>query len=129
MFHSQITLLYFRNIEKAYHFYEEVLGLKLKIDQGYGRIYEVSGNAFLGVMDEKWGFLQSGYGKSIMISLITDEVDQWYQTLQKRGVKLLSKPMTKEDIGIRSFLFEDPEGHILEIQKFLNQDKQLELLI
>jgi len=129
MFQSQITLLYFRNIEKAYHFYEEVLGLKLKIDQGYGRIYEVSGNAFLGVMDEKRGFLQSGYGKSILISLITDEVDQWYQTLQRRGVKLLSKPLTKEDIGIRSFLFEDPEGYILEIQKFLDQDRQLKLQI
>lgn len=129
MFQSQITLLYFRNIEKAYHFYEEVLGLQLKIDQGYGRIYEVSGNAFLGVMDEKRGFLQSGYGKSIMISLVTDEVDQWYQTLQNRGVKMLSAPLTKEDIGIRSFLFEDPEGHILEIQKFLHQNRQLKLEI
>ncbi len=129
MFQSQITLLYFRNIEKAYHFYEEVLGLQLKIDQGYGRIYEVSGNAFLGVMDEKRGFLQSGYGKSIMISLVTDEVDQWYQTLQNRGVKMLSAPLTKEDIGIRSFLFEDPEGHILEIQKFLDQNRQLKLEI
>ena len=129
MFQSQITLLYFRNIEKAYHFYEEVLGLQVKIDQGYGRIYEVSGNAFLGVMDEKRGFLQSGYGKSIMISLVTDEVDQWYQTLQNSGVKMLSAPLTKEDIGIRSFLFEDPEGHILEIQKFLHQNRQLKLEI
>lgn len=129
MFQSQITLLYFRNIEKAYHFYEEVLDLKLRIDQGYGRIYEASGNAFIGVMDEKRGFLQSGSGKSIMISLVTDEVDQWYQTLQKRGVKLLSTPLTKEDIGIRSFLFEDPEGHILEIQKFINQNRQLNLKI
>jgi lactoylglutathione lyase len=129
MFQSQITLLYFRNIEKAYHFYEEVLGLKLKIDQGYGRIYEVSGNAFLGVMDEKRGFLQSGYGKSVMISLITDEVDQWYETLKKKGVKLLSEPLTKKDIGIKSFLFEDPEGYILEIQKFLDQDRQLKLQI
>ena len=129
MFQSQITLLYFRNIEKAYHFYEEVLGLQLKIDQGYGKIYEVSGNAFLGVMDEKRGFLQSGYGKSIMISLVTDEVDQWYQTLQNSGVKMLSAPLTKEDIGIRSFLFEDPEGHILEIQKFLHQNRQLKLEI
>jgi predicted enzyme related to lactoylglutathione lyase len=129
MFQSQITLLYFRNIEKAYHFYEEVLGLKLKIDQGYGRIYEVSGNAFLGVMDEKRGFLQSGSGKSVMISLITDEVDQWYETLEKKGVKLLSEPLTKKDIGIKSFLFEDPEGYILEIQKFLDQDRQLKLQI
>lgn len=126
MFQSQITLLYFRNIEKAYHFYEEILGLKLKIDQGYGRIYEVSGNALLGVMDEKRGFLQSGSGKSVMISLITDEVDEWYEKLQKSGVKLLSKPLMKEEIGIRSFLFEDPEGYILEIQKFLDQDRQLE---
>jgi len=129
MFQSQMTLLYYRNTEKAYHFYEEILGLKLKIDQGYGRIYEVSTNAFLGVMDERRGFLQSGHGKSVMISLITDEVDPWYETLQKKGVKLLSEPLTKEDIGIRSFLFEDPEGYILEIQKFLDQDRQLRLRI
>jgi predicted enzyme related to lactoylglutathione lyase len=129
MFQSQITLLYFRNIEKAFHFYEDVLGLKVRIDQGYGRIYEVSGSALLGVMDEKRGFLQSGQGKSIMISLVTDDVDPWYEALEKRGVKMLSEPLTKEDIGIRSFLFEDPEGHILEIQKFLDQNKQLTLQI
>jgi predicted enzyme related to lactoylglutathione lyase len=129
MFQSQITLLYFRNVEKAYHFYEKILGLRLKIDQGYGRIYEVSGSAFIGVMDEKRGFLQSGDGKSIMISLVTDAVEEWYETLKKRDVKLLSTPLTKEDIGIRSFLFEDPEGHILEIQKFLDQDRQLQLQI
>jgi predicted enzyme related to lactoylglutathione lyase len=129
MFQSQITLLYFRNVEKAYHFYEKILGLRLKIDQGYGRIYEVSGSAFIGVMDEKRGFLQSGNGKSIMISLVTDAVEEWYETLKKRDVKLLSTPLTKEDIGIRSFLFEDPEGHILEIQKFLDQDRQLQLQI
>lgn len=129
MFDSQITLLYFRNIEKAFHFYEDVLGLKVKIDQGYGRIYEVSGGALLGVMDEKRGFLQSGQGKSMMISLVTDDVDPWYEALEKRGVKMLSEPITKENIGIRSFLFEDPEGHILEIQKFLNQGKQLTLQI
>jgi predicted enzyme related to lactoylglutathione lyase len=127
MFQSQITLLYFRNIRKAYQFYEDVLGLKPKIDQGYGRIYQVAEKAFLGVMDEKRGFLQSGQGKSIMISLITEEVDQWYDTLQRKGVRLLSKPMTKEEIGIRSFLFEDPEGYILEIQKFLDHDRQLSL--
>ena len=127
MFQSQITLLYFRNIRKAYEFYEDVLGLELKIDQGYGRIYLVAEKAFLGVMDEKRGFLQSGQGKSIMISLITEEVDQWYDTLQRKGVRLLSKPMTKEEIGIRSFLFEDPEGYILEIQKFLDHDRQLSL--
>ena len=129
MFQSQITLLYFRNIEKAFRFYEDLLGLKVRIDQGYGRIYEVSGRALLGVMDEKRGFLQSGQGKSIMISLVTDDVDPWYETLKKKGVKMLSEPLTKEDIGIRSFLFEDPEGHILEIQKFLDQDKQLTLEI
>jgi uncharacterized glyoxalase superfamily protein PhnB len=80
-------------------------------------------------MDEKRGFLQSGDGKSIMISLVTDAVEEWYETLKKRDVKLLSTPLTKEDIGIRSFLFEDPEGHILEIQKFLDQDRQLQLQI
>ncbi|MBW2057170.1 MAG: VOC family protein [Deltaproteobacteria bacterium] len=122
MFQSQITLLYFRNIEKAYRFFEEILRLKVRIDQGYGRIYEVAGNALIGVMDERRGFLQSGSGKSVMISLVTEDVDEWYEELRKKGVKLLSSPLTKKEIGIRSFLFEDPEGHVLEIQKFTGQD-------
>jgi len=122
VFQSQITLLYFRNIEKAYRFFEEILRLKVRIDQGYGRIYEVAGNALIGVMDERRGFLQSGSGKSVMISLVTEDVDEWYEELRKKGVKLLSSPLTKKEIGIRSFLFEDPEGHVLEIQKFTGQD-------
>ena len=48
-FDQQVTFLYTRDLAASAHFYAEVLGLPLVLDQGLCRIYRVSGDAFLGV--------------------------------------------------------------------------------
>jgi len=34
-------------------------------------------------------------------------------------VKTLNEPHNVEELGLRAFLLEDPEGYVIEIQKFL----------
>ena len=48
-FDQQVTFLYTPDLAASAHFYGEVLGLPLVLDQGLCRIYRVSGDAFLGV--------------------------------------------------------------------------------
>ena len=118
-FDAQINFLYYKDLSKACKFYEDILGLELEIDQGWAKIYKVSEAASIGLVDEKRGYFNWVPEKSAMITLVTSAVDEWYDKLERKGVKLLSEPHDVEDIGIRCFLLEDPAGYVIEIQKFL----------
>ncbi|NHJ46458.1 MAG: VOC family protein [Asgard group archaeon] len=121
-FESQISFLYYKNLAKACEFYEKIFGFDLVIDQGWAKIYKVTNGALLGLVDETKGHFNWQKEKTIMITLVTssiDEVDEWYAKLKKLDVKLVFEPRDVEEINIRCFLFEDPEGYVVEIQHFL----------
>jgi len=118
-FNSQITFLYYKDLPRACKFYEDVFGLELEIDQGWAKIFRVSEAAFIGLVDEKRGYYNWVPEKSSMITLVTSEVDTWYEKMRHKGVKLLSEPHDVEEIGIQCFLLEDPEEYVIEIQNFL----------
>ncbi|MBD3189043.1 MAG: VOC family protein [Candidatus Heimdallarchaeota archaeon] len=122
LFTSQITFLYYQDLSAACKFYEKLFNFELTHDQGWAKIYKISEGAFLGLVDEKKGYFNWAQEKSAMVTLITskaEEVDQWYSKLQSKGIKVLSEPRNVEELGIRCFLFEDPEGYVIEIQTFL----------
>lgn len=121
-FNSQISFLYYKNLEKAVEFYEKIFSFPLVVDQGWAKIFRITDGAHLGLVDEKKGFFKWHKEKTVMITLVTttsDEVDNWYNRLQAYNVKFLSLPHDVDEIGIRCFLFEDPEGYVIEIQHFL----------
>ena len=106
-------------MEPAASFYEQVLGLERVVDQGWARIYRIGGSAYLGVVAGEKGFHQPQQKNAVLISLVVDDVSQWYDALRARGIKLLSGLQHKEDIGLRCFFLEDPGGYTLEVQQFL----------
>jgi predicted enzyme related to lactoylglutathione lyase len=122
-FESQITFLYYKNLDKAEQFYKTNFGFKLVIDQGWAKIFEITKNgAHLGLVDEKKGFCDWHKEKTVMVTLVTktpEEVDRWYKKLKQNKVKMLSEPHDVAELNIRCFLIEDPEGYVIEIQHFL----------
>ncbi|NHK32927.1 MAG: VOC family protein [Asgard group archaeon] len=122
-FQSQISFIYYKDLKKACKFYESIFNFNLVIDQEWAKIYQVTEGALLGLVDEKRGYFNWQNDKTIMITLVTsskEEVDVWYNKLQKYNVKFLSEPHDVEEINIRCFIFEDPEGYVIEIQHFLD---------
>jgi predicted enzyme related to lactoylglutathione lyase len=119
---SQITFLYYHDLQTASAFYEEVMGLELVDDQEWAKIYRVNGNAYLGIVDEKRGFLRAQEKSAVLITFVTDDVLGWYEYLKSKGVKILTELQKKEDIQVQCFFFEDPGGYALEIQRFLKPD-------
>lgn len=45
---SNITFLYFKDLEKAKHFFSETLGLEAAYDPGWACVYRLKDKAFLG---------------------------------------------------------------------------------
>ncbi len=111
-----ITFLYCRDLAAACRFYEDVLGLRLAIDQGWSRIYRITGAAHVGLVDEARGMHRSHPVKPVQLCLRVPDADAWRAWVEARGVANLSQMFQNDALGIRAFVFDDPEGYQIEIQ-------------
>ena len=64
------------------------MGFILAIDQGWSKIYHVTGNAHIGLVDEVRGRFNNEPNKTNQICLRVPDVNAWHQYLKgKRGYK------------------------------------------
>lgn len=111
-----ITFFYYRDLPGAMRFYEEVLGLSLAIDQGWCKIYALCPGAHVGLVDETKGMNKWTAEKPVQLCIRVPDVDAWYAYARDRQLDALSELFVNDDIGIRAFVFNDPEGYQIEIQ-------------
>lgn len=114
---QQITFLYTRDLGRTAHFYEQILALDLVLDQGSCRVYRVAGDAYLGFCERDEAPEEP---KGILYTLVTDQVDAWYDFLVSQDVNVAAAPTTNDDYGIYHFFALDPNGYVIEVQRFLD---------
>ncbi len=115
-----ITFLYYHDLDSVVPFYRDVLGLELDRDQGWCKIFRLNDHSCLGLVDEAQGSVPASEDKPVLITLVVDDVDAWYQYLRDKGVRVTEEPQMHEDIGVYCFFTEDPAGYKIEIQKFVD---------
>lgn len=111
-----ITFQYYRDLPTAMAFYEDILGLKLAIDQGWSKIYRIDGQAHVGLVDEKRGMQNWAAAKTVQICLRVPDVDAWYAWAASQKVAGQTEMFDSAELGIRAFAMEDPEGYQIEVQ-------------
>jgi len=112
---SQITFLYCENLSTTAPFYEEVLGLELALDQGGCRIYHIVGRqAYLGICERALPRAKDG----VIFTFVTNEVDAWYEKITSHGISCEHEPRLNEEYGIYHFFVKDPNGYLIEVQRF-----------
>lgn len=113
-FDQTVTFLHTNDLQATAHFYEEILKLPLVRDQGVCRIYKTSQDAYLGFCTH----LEIPHQKGIILTLVTDNVNIWYEGLKAKGVEVTKPPIHNPKYQIYHFFFKDPNGYTLEIQRF-----------
>jgi len=116
---SQITFLYYKNPDEAFNFYENIMKFELCENQGAAKIFRIAPHSFIGIVDEKHGHWKTREENAVLITLVTTDVESWYDYLKNCGVRLLTEVTQPEKFPVSCFFFEDPGGYHLEIQKFL----------
>lgn len=111
-----ITFFYYRDLPAAMAFYEDVLGLTLAIDQGWCKIYAICPGAHVGLVDEARGMNKWAADKPVQLCIRVADVDAWYAYAMDRQLDHLSKLFVNDTLGIRAFVFTDPEGYQIEMQ-------------
>lgn len=116
MFDQQVTFLTVNDLDKSRAFYEDKLGLPLVLDQGACRIYKISSNGFLGICQPSAVMKVSKEG--VIVTLVSQDVDDWYERLKANGVEFKKPPTDYPKFNIYHCFLRDPDGHLLEIQRF-----------
>jgi len=114
-----ITFFYYRDLPAAQRFYEEVLGLTLVIDQGWSKIYRITANGYVGLVDEMRGSHRAHPVKPVQLCIRVADAAAWHAWVAAQGVASLGALREISELGIRVFVFDDPEGYQIEIQSVL----------
>ena len=117
---KQITFLYYRDLPAAMSFYEQVLGLPLAIDQGWSKIYAITTDGYVGLVDETRGSHRANPIKPVQLCMRVADVDAWHGWVTSQGVEVMRGPKSNAELKIRAFVFNDPEGYQIEIQSALD---------
>lgn len=119
---SQITFLYFDDLDKAKKFFDEILQLERANDQGWAVIWKAAGKSFIGAVDRRKGSLKTVNRGGVLISLTVSDIEAAYEAIKKRSPVSLTEIKEMKDIGLRSFFFKGPEGYDFEIQQFTSEE-------
>jgi len=99
-------------------FYGDVLGLTLYKDQGKCLIYDLDGHGKIGFCTHH----PAHHANSTCIAFVYErkiEVERMYERL-KTEVSSITQPKLNDEFKLYHFFAEDPDGHTLEFQVFLN---------
>lgn len=116
---GQVTFLYYKDLDAASRFYETILGLEKTYDVGWVRIYQSTPGAFVGLVDETRGAHRAAEEKPVMVSIVTNEIDAWYERMVASGAPILSELSLSTNVPVRAFMVEDPEGYTVEFFQWM----------
>ncbi|MDV6373112.1 VOC family protein [Deinococcus arenicola] len=102
------------DLAATHAFYVGMLGLTLARDQGTCHIYGVAGGGFLGFCLREAVTLPP----TVVLTLVTEDVDGVYEALQKACVKIEAAPKHNAEYGIYHFYAQGPSGERVEVQRF-----------
>lgn len=119
-----VTFFYYEDLEAAAHFYHELLQLPVTMDEDWVKVLRITATSSVGLVLQGRGFHDVADDKPAMLSMVTNDVDEWYRRLQEARVVIRSElaPLdetsdeTSEEGGapIRGFIAEDPGGYTVE---------------
>lgn len=122
---AQVTFIYHKDMAAAEHFYGEVLGLKKTYDQGWVKMYQVTGQSVIGVVDSTRGYHKAPEATpSVMLSVETTDLEGWYKRLKDRGATFLKElDLNRSGNGlVNSILLLDPAGYTVEFYRWKKPD-------
>jgi hypothetical protein len=122
---ENILMLYYKDISLVVPFYEETLGLARTYNDDWVKIYQITPTSFVALVQEGEGsFHRAQADNAVMLSIVTEQVDDWYGRLKRdKGIKFLKDIYNNEHAPIRAFLVEDPGGYSIEFFQWLESGK------
>ncbi|MCW4048961.1 MAG: VOC family protein [Candidatus Bathyarchaeota archaeon] len=114
-----ITFFYYNDLAAAAKFYGDVMGFEPVIDVEFAKVYKVYNDVHVGLVDGKEGYIKAMEDKPVMLSYFSDDIDEWHRLLVEKEVEIEQPPTEQPYLKMRTMLFRDPEGYLIEILQWL----------
>ena len=118
--HSTITWLYHKDVMGMEGFYQNVLGLELVADQGWTKIYGLTGTSYMAIVDERRGMNKYSEEKAVNVGFIMDDLEGWHNYVSEHQVF----PLRNEELSTgpegkyKAFVGYGPEQYYYEFDQF-----------
>ncbi|MCL6261699.1 VOC family protein [Aquiflexum sp. TKW24L] len=119
-FYGAVTWTYYQDMPEAEKFYEEIMGLRLIVDQGWAKVYQVSETGYIGLVDERRGMHTFSGSKAVNVSFLLGDVSGWFDYIKKSQ----SFPLRQDSLEVgpegkyKGFVGFDPGGYFVEFDQF-----------
>jgi len=115
-----LTLFYYDDLERAFNFYNDIIGFEFVADFGYVKLFKVIEGALLGLVDGQLGSHRTSSSKPVRLVVMVKDIDAWFSRVKAGGVETLeAEPFTGVKMKLKGFTFHDPEGYTVEICQYL----------
>ena len=113
---SGITFLKTRDLLETTAFYSGIFRFELALDQRKCRIFRVCPGCYLGFC------LTEGVtgSEEVILTFEMEDVDGFCDYLESVNVRIEVRPRYNKDYNIYQMFLRDPNGYLLEIQRFLD---------
>ncbi|MGY6558352.1 MAG: VOC family protein [Nitritalea sp.] len=128
-FYGAVYWAYYEDLQEASLFYAETMGLPLRVDQGWAKVYQASETGYIGLVDERRGMHRFSEKKGASIAFLVADLEAWYAYVQAHSPFPLHQAwyVGSED-RYTAFVGTDPGGYFLEFNRFQEHPDNQRLL-
>lgn len=109
---------YYADVEAAWAFYNDTLGLETVVDYGFAKIMRLAESSYLTLVQASEGMHSTDEPKTVTLSLVTDELNRWYEHLAESDVEMQAGLIDADGQVGNSFVVVDPEGYYLKFVRY-----------
>ena len=110
--------LYYKDLDRATAFYQKTLGMELVADYQMARLFRMSAESYLILVDATKGMHTADEPKTVALALLTNQLEGWHAWLTAQGHAPRSPLTVTPGRPHDGFVIEDPEGYLLEFERF-----------
>lgn len=115
-----LVFFYYYGIEDATSFYGDIMGFELKLDREWVKIFKISQDSHIGLVDASRGSHKPSDEKPVRLQVMVDDAYDWFTYLKERGVDIPRKePKMGETLKIKAFTVLDPGRYSVEICEYM----------
>lgn len=117
-----LPLFYYDDLERAFNFYNDVLGFEFVADFGYVKLFKIIEGALVGLVDGELGSHRTSQDKPVRLVVMVKNIDSWFDRVKAGGVETFEEaPFTGVKMKLKGFTFKDPEGYTIEFCQYLTK--------
>ncbi len=109
---------YYHDVEAAWIFYRDTLGLETVVDYGFAKILRLAESSYLTVVKADEGMHSADEPKNVTLHLVTDELNRWHEYAVQQGMQIEYDATSDDDTLGESFVTFDAEGYRLRFVRY-----------